>query len=308
MSRHSKNNTAHSFFTYYEKKKLKDSGTLKSRLGGETLRRFEDCWLCLRPAVNPVCTLGGYIYCRTCLMVNLATQKEENDRRFQQWEAEERERQYGRTRAEREAREAEVNAFIAANQAVPVSTSFYTTSSHPQVPTRKQRVDTDKAESRATSFWIAENTPDVSLTDAKRRRTSNGEAHVDSEGNASTRPPPPKHLFCPISKKRLRMKELVTVRPVLEPTTVSVEDTEGSAQAKWICAVTKKQIGHKKAVVIKQTGQVVLEECFENGLLNGLVPECPKLGLSDVIPLVPGGTGFASHNKVEAQLVRPVME
>jgi nitric oxide synthase-interacting protein len=33
MSRHSKNNTAHSVFTYGEKKKLKDYGTLTERLG-----------------------------------------------------------------------------------------------------------------------------------------------------------------------------------------------------------------------------------------------------------------------------------
>ena len=32
MSRHSKNNTAHSIFTYGEKQKLKEWGTIKSRV------------------------------------------------------------------------------------------------------------------------------------------------------------------------------------------------------------------------------------------------------------------------------------
>lgn len=34
-------------------------GSIKGRFGGENLRRFEDCWLCLRPAVKPVCTPRG---------------------------------------------------------------------------------------------------------------------------------------------------------------------------------------------------------------------------------------------------------
>lgn len=77
MSRHSKNNTASSVFTYYERRKVRGIGkkhtdlsiafisvvlgfgTLKGRLGGENMRNFEDCWLCLRPAVKPVCTPNG---------------------------------------------------------------------------------------------------------------------------------------------------------------------------------------------------------------------------------------------------------
>lgn len=77
MSRHSKNNTANSIFSYYERKKVKgssfletlarplfsfalsESGSVKGRCGEENLRKFEDCWLCLRPAVKPVCTPKG---------------------------------------------------------------------------------------------------------------------------------------------------------------------------------------------------------------------------------------------------------
>ncbi|GAB66887.1 hypothetical protein PCYB_102370 [Plasmodium cynomolgi strain B] len=53
MTRHSKNNTANPIFTYHERKKVSDVGTLKERLGKDSMRRFEQCWICLRSAETP---------------------------------------------------------------------------------------------------------------------------------------------------------------------------------------------------------------------------------------------------------------
>eukprot|EP01068_Selenidium_serpulae_P013532 Selendium_serpulae@DN5973_c0_g1_i12.p1 len=85
MSRHSKNNTAHSIFTYHERKMMKDVGTLKQRLSGDSLRKFEQCWLCLRTARNPVATPKGYIYCKECIILNFARQKDEATRGLAAW-------------------------------------------------------------------------------------------------------------------------------------------------------------------------------------------------------------------------------
>ena len=51
MSRHSKNCTAHSVFTYNEKKKLKEYGTITDRLGMDSFRPFNFCHLCLKAAI-----------------------------------------------------------------------------------------------------------------------------------------------------------------------------------------------------------------------------------------------------------------
>ena len=76
MSRHSKNNTAHSVFTYAEKKMLaKDYGTAKTRIGQDSQRKFEQCHLCLQTAVDPVTCEEGHIFCRKCIMENLLAQK-----------------------------------------------------------------------------------------------------------------------------------------------------------------------------------------------------------------------------------------
>ncbi|KAL7067407.1 hypothetical protein ACR3K2_21820 [Cryptosporidium serpentis] len=75
MTRHSKNNTASSIFTYWERQKIKDEGTKKFRLGASSQRRFEQCWLCFRTAIDPLCTKRGHLFCRSCIMNNFLEQK-----------------------------------------------------------------------------------------------------------------------------------------------------------------------------------------------------------------------------------------
>lgn len=76
MSRHSKNNTANSVFTYAERKKLENVyGTQKVRLGQDSQRRFEQCNLCLQTAKNPVICEKGHLFCRECITDNLLCQK-----------------------------------------------------------------------------------------------------------------------------------------------------------------------------------------------------------------------------------------
>jgi nitric oxide synthase-interacting protein len=85
MSRHSKNNTASSVFTYAERAKL-DYGTQKQRLGSDSLRKFDACFLCLTVARDPVCwylhiypTLSskGHLACKECFLSNILAQKKE---------------------------------------------------------------------------------------------------------------------------------------------------------------------------------------------------------------------------------------
>jgi nitric oxide synthase-interacting protein len=79
MSRHSKRNTASSFFTAFERSLLnKDYGTLKARLGSHSFRHFDACKLCLARARQPVvCPSHGDLFCRECIMENLLSQRHE---------------------------------------------------------------------------------------------------------------------------------------------------------------------------------------------------------------------------------------
>nr|CAG8632367.1 9689_t:CDS:10 [Entrophospora candida] len=76
MPRHSKNNTALSFFTYAETKSL-EYGTKKQRLGRDSMREVDACYLCLQRARDPVCCSHGHLYCKECILENILAQKKE---------------------------------------------------------------------------------------------------------------------------------------------------------------------------------------------------------------------------------------
>jgi len=76
MTKHSKNNTASSIFSYAEYKKL-DYGTKKQRLGNESMRRFDACALCLNSAREPLACNEGHLFCKECVYTDLLTQKKD---------------------------------------------------------------------------------------------------------------------------------------------------------------------------------------------------------------------------------------
>ncbi|CDI82733.1 hypothetical protein, conserved, partial [Eimeria acervulina] len=74
----------------------------------------------------------------------------------------------------------------------------------------------------------------------------------------------------------------------------------------WLCALSGREISHQKAAVVKTTGQVILLECLEKlvfgkrgALTSGVIEK------KDTVALIPGGTGFSAHNKVEVAVARP---
>lgn len=61
MVRHSKNNTSGAFFTSAEKlKTAKSYGTQTERLGVDSMRKADECCLCLHTVKNPVLCCAGY--------------------------------------------------------------------------------------------------------------------------------------------------------------------------------------------------------------------------------------------------------
>ncbi|RDX52446.1 hypothetical protein OH76DRAFT_1416604 [Lentinus brumalis] len=70
MTKHSKNNTASSIFSYAEYKKL-DYGTKRQRLGHESMRPFDACALCLQRARDPVACQKGHMFCKECVLTDL---------------------------------------------------------------------------------------------------------------------------------------------------------------------------------------------------------------------------------------------
>ncbi|KAG2180233.1 hypothetical protein INT43_004022 [Umbelopsis isabellina] len=75
MPRHSKNNTASSVFTYHEVNQL-NYGTKKQRLGRDSFRAFNACFLCLQVARDPVACQQGHLACKECMYESILSQKQ----------------------------------------------------------------------------------------------------------------------------------------------------------------------------------------------------------------------------------------
>ncbi|KIL66056.1 hypothetical protein M378DRAFT_186154 [Amanita muscaria Koide BX008] len=104
MTKHSKNNTASSIFSYAEYKKL-NYGTKKQRLGNESMRNFDACALCLNRARDPLSCGEGHLFCKECVYTDLLTQKTDMKKQKDRLEALKREAEEERERARMAARE-----------------------------------------------------------------------------------------------------------------------------------------------------------------------------------------------------------
>ena len=76
MSKHSKNNTSSSVFTYQERQKLKSVyGTQHNRVGQDSIKPFEMCNICNNRYIEPTCCDQGHMFCRPCIIEYLVKQK-----------------------------------------------------------------------------------------------------------------------------------------------------------------------------------------------------------------------------------------
>ncbi|KAF4031224.1 putative RING-type domain-containing protein [Phytophthora infestans] len=141
--------------------------------------------------------------------------------------------------------------------------------------------DDDKREAmKKTSFWIPDCTPTQ-------------ETKVDKP-DTKTRDP--------MSLDEMKLKHLMPVK-------LEWDTSAADGKPKVLCAVTKKEISHHRAVLLRPSGQVILESCLKDMVLPTMT--CPVTGLKlrkkDIVYLQAGGTGFSAHSTVEAKKYRPTM-
>ncbi|XP_039366040.1 nitric oxide synthase-interacting protein isoform X2 [Mauremys reevesii] len=140
------------------------------------------------------------------------------------------------------------------------------------------------------SFWIPSLTP---------------------EAKASVVRKPDRCVYCPMSGRPLKLKDLTPVCfTLLDPAV----DRVGliNRQDRYVCAVTRDMLGNSvPCAVLRPSGAVVTLECVERLLKKDMVDPVngEKLREDDIIVLQRGGTGFAGSGVcLEAKKSRPVMQ
>ncbi len=97
-----KTNTTQANLTYYERSLLRKE-TAAKRIGGDSFKPLDHCYLCLSRLNDPVSCTHGHLYCKMCVISDLISQKasiETAKRDLAVWEAkEQQEREETRLRA-----------------------------------------------------------------------------------------------------------------------------------------------------------------------------------------------------------------
>ncbi|KAI0649757.1 hypothetical protein C8Q79DRAFT_900609 [Trametes meyenii] len=334
MTKHSKNNTASSIFSYAEYKKL-DYGTKRQRLGNESMRRFDACALCLQRARDPVACQKGHLFCRECALTDLITQIGDIKRQKARLEALKKEAEEERQRAREAARERVLREFergqlgLAATSAV--STSSRADSSEARGTKRKfdfdasavesltreaeeaalRQIEREQAEalkSKLPDFWLPSLTPTytsqgppTSLADVKLQTTCHG-------GNPA-HPLARKNL---ISVKWSFDTSSASIPPKSVESTPATEGGDAPVDPKPkaprddecppMCPSCKKQLSNNTLMhLMKTCGHVICKTCTDTLVKPSM--QCivcdVKLGDKDIIELTREGTGYAAGGLAE---------
>ncbi|CAI5790049.1 nitric oxide synthase-interacting protein [Podarcis muralis] len=290
MTRHGKNCTAGAVYTYHEKKKdtaASGYGTQNVRLSKDAVKDFDCCCLSLQPCKDPVVTPDGYLYEKEAILEYILHQKKEIARQMKAYEKQKNEKKTELAELSKAAKESKVKNFLDKEMSIV---------SKPLNPFDRKAGDAQPGPSneekakQLPSFWIPSLTP---------------------EAKTKVIPKPDKCVYCPMSMKPLKLKDLIPVH--FTPVDASV-DRVGliNRQDRYVCAVTRDMLGNSvPCAVLRPSGSVVTLECVERLIKKDMVDPVngEKLTDKDIIVLQRGGTGFAGSGvELEAKKSRPVMQ
>lgn len=215
MTRHARNCTAGAVYTYHEKKKdaaASGYGTQNERVGKDSVKSFDCCSLTLQPCRNPVVTKEGYLFDKEAILEYIITKKNEYTKQLKKYEKQLKKEEA--EKAELAAAEKESNLIKFMNREKNISSS----SSQSDSPSTSKSVSNlaNGNDKQLPSFWVPSQLPDAKISKVQK---------------------PDDKVYCPISGKPLKMKDLIEVKWTL----VKDPDDKKSLIAKenrYMCPVT----------------------------------------------------------------------
>ncbi|XP_045469586.1 nitric oxide synthase-interacting protein homolog [Harmonia axyridis] len=290
MTRHARNSTAGAVYTYHEKKKDAQAsgyGTNAKRLGKDSVKDFDCCSLSLQPCRNPVISKDGYLFDKEVIYQYIITKKNEYSRKLKEYEKSKKKEEEDNIKKELEATEKKVKLFIKSEDNI-VSNPLYSSKSTEETSTSISNMSEGR-DKLLPSFWIPSKTP--SAEQSKKEK-------------------PDSTIFCPVSGKPLKAKDLINVKFTL----VKGDDNKSliTKENRYMCAVTHDILNNSvPCAVLRPTGDVVTMECVEKIIkkdwIHPLTNE--KLKEKDIIIMQRGGTGYAQTNEnLEGKEKRPAIQ
>lgn len=216
MTRHARNCTAGAVYTYHEKKKDASAsgyGTQSERVGKDSIKSFDCCSLTLQPCRNPVITKDGCLFDKEAILEYIVAKKNEYTRKLKQYEKQLKKED--NEKAALAAAERESNLLKFMNREKNISSQSSKSENKPSTSNLVSNLANGK-DKELPSFWVPSQLPDA--------KTSKLEM-------------PDPTVYCPISGKPIKMKDLIEVKWTL----VKDPDDKKSLIAKenrYMCPVT----------------------------------------------------------------------
>lgn len=273
MTRHSRNCTAGTVYSYHERQKDQSQsgyGSKQLRLGKDSVKEFDCCCLTLQPCRNPVVTKDGYLYDKEAIISYILQKKKEIARKLKEYEKQ-KEKAKAETREIQKLEEEEkVKKFSSRTLEAPsLKTEQPGTSSHGSVSNMKAN-----KKKELPSFWVPALTPSAA-------------PKVEEK--------PDEKVRCPMSGKPIKLKDLIEVHF----TDIKDRDSKTALinkQARYVCAVTNDVLGNSvPSAVLRTSGCVVTMECVEKLIKKDMLDPIngKKMTEKDIIPLQRGASGFS---------------
>ncbi|KZT26155.1 hypothetical protein NEOLEDRAFT_273488 [Neolentinus lepideus HHB14362 ss-1] len=332
MTKHSKNNTASSVFSYAEYKRL-DYGTKRQRLGNESMRRFDACSLCLQRVRDPVVCHEGHLFCKECVYTDLLTQKKDIKKQKDRLEQMKRETEEEKERAKEAARERVLLEFergqlgLGKSSLTGLGTASKEVSQEPRGVKRKfefdastvetltreaeeaallqiEREQAERLRAKLPDFWLPSLTPTYTSHELPN-------SLKDIKVQTTCRSGEPRHS--------LSLKNLIPVQftfmqnkssaQSVVSTPTSTTSTETSKPKREdnpdpICPSCKRILSNSIIMyLMKQCSHVVCKTCTDSLIRpSKQCVVCDKeLGDKDIIELRREGTGFAGGGIAETR-------
>ncbi|KAK0400666.1 hypothetical protein QR680_015380 [Steinernema hermaphroditum] len=308
MTRHGKNCTASSVYSYAERRKdakASGYGTLRARLGADSVKEFDCCSLTLQPCRDPVVTPNGYIFDKEAVIEYMVQQKKENARKLKEWEKQNKLEQEKAAVKSEEANEEKKRKFTEQEGCLPSANN---------ATERKRKMPREEGTYVAGAGPSSSKDSFQSVSNmAGENKNKNGSFWVPAlatTAEASKLEKPQQKVLCPVSGRVLKLKEFMPVKF----TPVDKNDDGKRVfhkKDRYMCPVTHDILTNTTPCAYLKTSQVVVTmECVEKIIKKDMIDPISgaKLEESDIIELQRGGTGFSATNKVEAKLVRPQLE
>lgn len=292
MSRHSKNNTAHSIFTQGEKQKVDGQGwgTSKQRLGKESFKQFSACSICLKLAENPISCHKGHLFCKECILKNIHHQQMQYKEQLQEWHKHNSSKLARQQKKDSELStkkflafqklensevgKAEYEKFEEERKYKYLSEESRQLAKVKDILQSKDKKMLNKSEMLEKNYWIPETTPAEQEKQVKK---------------------PKKHFFCPESKHEIKKKKLIVL------------DVKSDAESGlFLCEGCSNSIIHHAAYLLF-CGHLFCTDCL-NPEQNACLKCSKPFNWHKVVHMAKSGTMFSAHNQVEAKIFNPVFQ